>query len=81
MRKYSLLGLGAVLCGVALAAGSDPAMAYTGPGAGITALGSLVSLLAALVLGIVGFVWYPVKRLLKMLRRKKPPASETTTTA
>ena len=59
---------------------AEPALAYTGPGAGITALGSLLALVAALVLGIIGFIWYPVKRLLKLRNgasRKKESASET----
>ena len=55
-------------------ASTVPAFAYTGPGAGITAIGSLLALVAALALCIVGFVWYPVKRLLK--RAKKPSADK-----
>ena len=38
--------------------------AYMGPGAGLSALGSLLALLGAALLVIVGFVWYPVKRLM-----------------
>jgi len=44
------------------------ALAYIGPGAGLSAIGSLIALIAAVFLGIVGFIWYPVKR---MLRRRK----------
>jgi hypothetical protein len=53
------------LAGVALLASLTPtaAQAYTGPGAGLTAIGSLLALVAALLLAIVGFVWYPLKRL------------------
>lgn len=50
------------------------AEAYVGPGAGLSAIGSLLALVAAIVLGIVGFVWYPVKRL---MRRRKALASGT----
>ena len=39
--------------------------AYIGPGAGLSAIGSLVALLGAVLLVIVGFVWYPVKRLMR----------------
>lgn len=46
------------------------AHAYIGPGAGISAIGSLLALFAAVLLAIVGFVWYPVKR----LRRKRNEA-------
>lgn len=40
------------------------AAAYIGPGAGLGALGSLLALLGAALLVIVGFVWYPVKRVM-----------------
>ena len=42
-----------------------PAAAYIGPGAGLSALGSLVALIGAFFLLLAGFVWYPVKRLLR----------------
>jgi len=40
-----------------------PVAAYVGPGAGLSALGSLLALLAAVVVAIAGFLWYPIKRL------------------
>jgi hypothetical protein len=43
----------------------DAALAYVGPGAGLTAIGTVLALFAAIGLALVGFVWYPVKRLLK----------------
>lgn len=45
------------------------AHAYIGPGAGISAIGSLLALVLVVLLAVVGFVWYPVRRLLR--RRKK----------
>jgi hypothetical protein len=64
-----------VLCtlffAVTLTCIADSAMAYTGPGAGITALGSFVALVSVLFLGVVGFVWYPIKRLLGLKNRRK----------
>ena len=51
-----------------------PAAAYVGPGAGLSALGSLLALLAAVFVAIVGFVWYPVKRLLARRRAATAPA-------
>lgn len=42
-----------------------PAEAYMGPGAGLSAIGAFLSLLAAVFFGIVGLVWYPVRRLLR----------------
>jgi hypothetical protein len=56
----------AALIAVVLASGlAGTAQAYVGPGAGLTAIGSVLALFAAIGLAIVGFVWYPVKRMLK----------------
>ena len=44
------------------------AQAYIGPGAGLSAVGSLLALLGAVLLILVGFIWYPVRR---MIRRRK----------
>jgi hypothetical protein len=52
----------------------DAALAYIGPGAGITAIGTVLALVSAFVLAIVGFVFYPIKRLLK---KNKQAKSET----
>jgi hypothetical protein len=38
--------------------------AYIGPGSGLSAIGSLLACLAGLVVTILGFVWYPLKRIL-----------------
>jgi hypothetical protein len=62
------------LLALALAAGfATPAHAYVGPGAGLSAIGTLLALLAACFLAFIGFVWYPIKRL---LRRGKAGASD-----
>jgi hypothetical protein len=42
-----------------------PAAAYMGPGAGLTAFGCLVALLAGIWYTCKGFIWLPLKRLLK----------------
>jgi hypothetical protein len=48
----------------ALASGvPSAAHAYFGPGAGITAIGTVIALIGAVFLAIVGFIWYPIKRL------------------
>jgi len=44
---------------------ATPAVAYIGPGAGLGAIGTVIAVIGAILLMIVGFVWYPVKRLLK----------------
>jgi prepilin signal peptidase PulO-like enzyme (type II secretory pathway) len=55
------------------------ASAYIGPGAGLSAIGSLLALIGAVLLAIVGFVWYPVRRLLRRGKTGKgsaPPAGK-----
>jgi len=49
---------------------ASAAHAYIGPGAGLSALGSVLALLGAAFLLIVGFVWYPLKRLSAWLKGK-----------
>ena len=53
----------------------QPAMAYVGPGTGIAALGALLAIIAGVIAAIFGFLWYPIKRLLK--KRKQPEAQDT----
>lgn len=55
-------GIAACLSAAALAP------AYIGPGAGLGAVGSLLALVGAAALMVIGFVWYPVKRLLEKRR-------------
>ncbi len=59
MRRNTAIGffLGLAIC---LA---SPGFAYIGPGAGLSAIGTVVALVGAILLAIIGFVWYPVKRL------------------
>lgn len=45
--------------------------AYIGPGAGISAIGTVVAFIGAILLAIVGFVWYPMKRLLAKRKQKQ----------
>lgn len=71
----------AILGLVALAPGT--ALAYVGPGAGLSAIGTFLALLAACVLAVVGFIWYPVKRLLggksRSAAQRRDDASEAET--
>lgn len=39
------------------------ASAYVGPGSGIAVIGAALAFVAGVLLAIVGFVWYPLKRL------------------
>ena len=69
MRRVSVLLLTA---GLLLA--SAEAQAYIGPGAGLSAVGAVIAVAAAMILAVVGFVWYPVKRL---MRRRSAAKSGT----
>ncbi|MGI9356148.1 MAG: hypothetical protein ACR2PF_13425 [Rhizobiaceae bacterium] len=56
---------------------AEPALAYIGPGAGITAIGSALALVVGALAVIAGFVWYPVKRLLRSRSKAKTPQNVT----
>ena len=47
------------------------ALAYIGPGAGLGAIGTFLAVIGAAVLLVVGFVWYPAKRLVRWLKSRK----------
>jgi hypothetical protein len=67
----------ALLLFVAIGMAATDAVAYIGPGAGISAIGALLALVATIGLAIVGFVWYPIKR----LRRRMRAAAQSAHTA
>jgi len=46
-----------------------PALAYIGPGAGLSAIGALLAVVAGVIVALFGFLWYPIMR---VLRKKKP---------
>jgi hypothetical protein len=47
-----------------------PAMAYVGPGTGMSAVGVFLAVVMGVVVAIFGFLWYPCKRLLRTCRRQ-----------
>lgn len=49
---------------------AQPALAYVGPGSGLGAVGVVLGLIGTIVLTLLSFVWYPVKRLSRKIRRK-----------
>ena len=52
------------------------ALAYVGPGLGLGAILSFLALVGGVLLAILGFIWYPVKRLLRARRRRSEPEGE-----
>jgi hypothetical protein len=49
--------------------------AYVGPGTGLTAIGTFIAFVFGILIAILGFVWYPIKRLLK--KKSKEPDQVT----
>lgn len=52
------------------------ALAYIGPGAGVSAIGTVIALVGAVLLAILGFVWYPIKRLRNKPKKNKEEETE-----
>lgn len=63
MRKFALF--------LMFLAITEPAYAYVGPGSGLTFVATLLALVAAVVTGIAGFIWYPIKRILRGVRGRR----------
>jgi membrane protein implicated in regulation of membrane protease activity len=63
-----LLAMGTV---TALTLAATPAMAYVGPGAGLSLLGAFWGLLVAILAAMAFVIVYPVRR---MMRARKRPA-------
>ena len=76
-RSVQILGFMLISLGLAPSA----AFAYVGPGSGITAIGAALALVGSIVLAIVGFVWYPLKRLLQSRRRTRQTAERASADA
>jgi hypothetical protein len=46
-------------------------LAYVGPGAGLGMIGSLLAVLATILIAVFGLVFYPITLIRKMLRKPK----------
>jgi hypothetical protein len=53
------------------------ALAYVGPGAGLSAIGSVLAFIAAILAAILGFLWYPLKRILRQRRMRRTAESKS----
>jgi len=51
-----------------------PAFAYMGAGAGLSAIGSILSFLGVFLLMLFGFVWFPLKRAFNRRKNKSQTA-------
>ena len=55
----------------------DIANAYVGPGLGAGTIGVILGIIGSIFIAIFAIVWYPLKRLLKKNKQKKPDGQET----
>lgn len=62
---------------LALLVAADPAYAYMGPGAGLAFIGSLFALIAAIGIGALGLIWYPLKRVFRSKQGGEAPDRDT----
>ena len=65
--SVQLLGV-KIIVAVGLVLAPAGVEAYVGPGAGLSAIGSLLAFAAAVIVAMLGFVWFPLKRLLRKVR-------------
>ena len=77
MRNRTRVLLAFVTAVVGLALLPSPAYAYMGPGAGLSAIGALLSLVAAGVVSLLGFIWFPIKRAIRLLRSRRKHAHQS----
>ena len=51
---------------------SQEAFAYVGPGTGLSAIGAFLALIVGVFVTVMGFLWYPIKRLLGKKKLQEP---------
>jgi len=51
--------------------------AYVGPGTGMSAIGTLLAFILGIFVAILGFIWYPIKRLLKKKSKEPEQVKDT----
>ena len=49
----------------------EEVFAYVGPGVGLGAIGAFFGTILAVLLGLIGIIWYPVKRIIKKYKADK----------
>ncbi len=69
MKKLQLLMVVFMLIPVSV-------FAYIGPGAGLGAIATFVAIVFGIILLLAGFLWYPLKRLLKKRHTNNNDSSE-----
>jgi len=54
-------------------------LAYVGPGGGLAAIGTLLAIVVGLMAAVFGFLWYPLKRMLRGKQDAAESANEKLT--
>ena len=65
-----------MMCIVTILIFPQIANAYVGPGLGAGTIGVILGIIGSIFIAIFAIVWYPLKRLLKKNKQKKPAAKE-----
>lgn len=65
---------GLLVCLLLVLAPVGAANAYIGPGVGAGAIGAVLGVLGGIGLAIFSIIYYPIKRALKMKKKKAKPA-------
>ena len=65
-----------ILCIVSILVSPQIAIAYVGPGLGAGTIGMILGIIGSIFIAIFAIVWYPLKRLLKKNKQKKPGDQE-----
>lgn len=52
-------------------------LAYVGPGTGMSAIGTFIAFVIGILVAILGFIWYPIKRLLKKKSNEPDQVKDT----
>ncbi len=53
------------------------ALAYLGPGTGLSAIGSFLAVLVGIIVAFLGFLWYPIKRIFGKKKTQEPDQINT----
>jgi hypothetical protein len=70
----------AVLAAIGAMMAPVPALAYVGPGAGLSMIGSLIAVVVALLVAVLGLLLFPVRMLLKRRRARAAAGREAPAT-
>jgi hypothetical protein len=71
MKEIFIKGIGMFFVSMLILDFSECAYAYIGPGAGLGMIGSLLAIIIAVLIVVVGLVIYPIRRVMRRRSRVK----------